>query len=184
MRKIRIDTWCDYCWLDGEQETPAVATWTIGLLPGENMRPSLRLLETCELHSKAIVEMRDMTERLSLIDSKAAQPARPVPVAAIQRDPEFEYDQHLPPSSQPTQCPVCHLVLSTKQSCVNHVWSKHSQSGRQPMPLECPDCDATYENGNAAGIHRRFAHGYDALDEALSAVKHYRRSPAAITTGR
>lgn len=153
MRETQVLSWCDQCWREDEVREAAVESFVVGIVAGETTRPMLRLLLVCERHAK---DVRALAELVADVEPYAA-PAPPTTrrVGA--------------PPTGTDQCPLCDY-RATRTPLVNHVWREHApHATRPPVPDACPDCG---HRGNAqqVGVHRRGAHGYDALVEAVEAA--------------
>lgn len=176
MRRVKIEQWCDFCWQDDEQETEAVRCYTVGVVEGET-RPALRIVETCEMHSKLIGDLLGALE--GCVPFQADHPA--TGKAAVQRDPQAALfataRRPLPPSQQPHDCPLCSRTLG-KGALVEHIWKTHRTDDRPQAPTSCPDCGLRMKSAQAVGQHRRHSHGYDALEAVLAGVPGYRRAIA------
>jgi uncharacterized C2H2 Zn-finger protein len=165
MRKVRIEQWCDFCWQDGEQETPATRTWTVGALESESNRPALKVVETCELHSKILDEL------VAILGAAAPYHSEPGPKP---KQPALFASRRDSPSKEAHECPICGDVLRHKASLVSHVWNFHRPDERPPAPTRCPTCGHIEKQPTTLGQHRRYQHDYDPLQDVLSGVPGYR----------
>jgi hypothetical protein len=161
MREVKLLTWCDMCWDDGMIQTAAEHSFTIGIVSGES-RPALKLLELCETHSKTIVELQELlvgVGQLPELDKKRG-PGRP-PVSEPVRE-------------HPTKsCPVCKRQIKNN-ILVAHIWQEHRSDEKPAIPKICPECREQIDTGQGMTQHRKAAHGYDAVADALSGVKGYK----------
>jgi hypothetical protein len=162
MRQVRIDAFCDFCWLDGEQQTPATHSFAVGAMVATTKFPAVKLLETCEPHSKPVLDLIGVLSGAVAFKADAVVTAAK-PAAAVG-----------PPSAQAVDCPVCGHSL-TKSGMVTHIWSKHVPTERPAPPDHCPECDdRSYSTPQGLALHRRHAHGHDAVEDALNHVPDYR----------
>ena len=161
MREMVWNSWCDACYSDGEAKVPALHTFTVGAVGGET-RPGLKLLELCEQHSKLILEVQVLLQQTGQLPdfSKAAKPK---PVAS---SPSTPYAHRM------TVCPICRAEYA-RNGMVAHVWRAHRTDKRPDHHGRCPTCYEQQDNSAGLAAHRRIAHGYDALEDALSGVKGY-----------
>lgn len=166
MQTIEIRQWCDFCYADGEQLTPAAVTFTLGLVEGET-RPVLRVLQACEPHSKPVHELRELGLKLGKLDeaNKLASAGRPP--SKIPADPDRPTRG---PDTAPTQCPLCQIETTTRSALVTHIWSTHRRGEPRPqIPRVCPECGKDYPSSNMAS-HRK-THGVDAVEVALAGAR-------------
>ena len=158
MREMRIDKWCDSCYLEDEARVPAVSSFTVGIVAGET-RPELKLLELCERHSKAVTELQALLGEVSHPELPPKPAAKPAP-------PSAAYAQRL------MACPICDLEYA-RNGMVSHVWRAHRTDKRPNHNGRCPTCREMQVSAAGLAAHRRIAHGYDALEDALSGAKGY-----------
>lgn len=158
MREVQILSWCEACWADGQVKTPAVDSWTVGIVQGENP-PALHIVDACEQHGKELTDLLALVKTAELFTRKVI-----VPVPAAKRRP---YNNATPDGFA---CPVCDQILTTRPSLVGHVWSQHRPDGRPTSPMICPDCSKDFDTAASCAVHRQAAHGYDPLSEVLSGV--------------
>jgi hypothetical protein len=156
MREVVVMRWCDACHQE-DAKTAATSAFTVGIVAGES-RPALKLLELCERHEKLIVE-------LQLLLSEVGQTPEVKPKAQAQ--------EYLPTARDVLACPICGREM-TKGGLVGHVWIQHAGTQRPEPPTICPDCRLSFSSASACGVHRRSAHRYDPLEDALVAVKGYK----------
>lgn len=172
MRRVRIEAWCDFCWLDSEQLVERARTFCVGVVEGENLRPVVRLVETCETHAEIFDELLDGV--LGSAEPISANATTPKPNAqAPKRDSQaalFRDSEHKPPSALPHQCPLCPVTM-TRQSLISHIWTIHRPDEKRPKPTrKCPECGHVSDSLGACGQHRRNVHGHDQLVAALAGV--------------
>lgn len=137
-----------------EGRTEATHTYTVGLVAGET-KPALKVLELCDRHDKLAGELAGI---LAGIGQTPALPAKVVAPAPT------------PPPSRPSwDCPLCGEHLG-RNVAVAHVWNRHRRDVRPEIPKRCPDCGHP-ATGQGMTAHRRSAHGYDALADALSGAR-------------
>lgn len=108
MREITISKYCESCWLEGEQRTPAVGSWVIGIVPGESGRPALKVLDLCDVHANVVTDLAGLLAKTATVPIPAAAPAK-APAAGPKRS---------------VPCRVCQLQVN-RSSLTTHVWSKH-----------------------------------------------------------
>lgn len=164
MRSLKVEAWCDYCWQDDEAKVEAVHAFVVGALESETTRPEIRFLETCEVHAKPVLDLIAVLGDAAPFNVEAT--AR-TPVAA-KKAPAAA----LAPAPGDWQCPVCHLWLVSNP--VAHIYNKHRPDPKPPQPATCPECGEA-RVGAGMGSHRRSAHGFDAVADALSGVPGYRQ---------
>ena len=157
MRELVLNKWCDICYLEEEAKVPATLTLTAGMVVGEN-RPELKLVELCERHSKPFTDLQ------ALLAQIGQTPDVPAKVAPVKQ--EGSYAQRL------MVCPICRAEYA-RNGMVSHVWRAHRTDKRPETKGRCPTCREQFDNGAGLAAHRRIAHGYDALQDALSGVKGY-----------
>lgn len=155
MREMVMNRWCDSCFLESEAKVLAVSTFTVGACTGES-RPALKVLELCERHAKMIQDV----QALLAVTGQTPELLPKAPVAAR------------PVNMQP--CPVCQRE-TPRNAMVAHVWRHHRTDERPNYGVTCPTCHEQQESGAGLASHRRITHGFDALADALSGVKGYRR---------
>lgn len=174
MREVRMEKWCDFCWLDGEQRVPSEHSFAIGIVESLTRGPIPKLLEACEVHSKPVRDLMEVTMKMiPFTPEKPAPVAKPKPAATANPAPSgtlFDRPAAGAPSLRPHDCPVCHLTASTKQALVSHVWAQHTAETRPDAPTVCPDCGEGPDKPQSIAQHRRSAHSYDALEDALARV--------------
>jgi uncharacterized protein YbaR (Trm112 family) len=159
MREIEIKAWCDRCWADGERREPSAGQWTMAVISGDVAHPSAKVLDFCESCAKDVAALAELVALSNTLPSKAAKAPEP---------------QHRSPAKfRMVPCPVCRNEVN-RSSLVGHVWSQHRTDRRPEMPLTCPDCRETYDSGQGIATHRRLAHGFDAVVDALTGVKGYK----------
>jgi len=164
MREMVWNKWCDACYSDGQAKVAALHTFTVGAVVGET-RPGLKVLELCEQHGKLVTDLQAlMAETGQLPDFAAAKP-KPAPVATS-----------TPYAHRLTVCPICRGEYA-RNGMVSHVWRAHRTDQRPDYQGRCPDCGEDQFTGAGLAAHRRTAHGYDALEDALSGVKGYTPKP-------
>lgn len=154
-----IVAYCDKCWADGERREPSKGQRTLAIAVGDQPHPTPKVLDFCEPCLKDIDALGE------LVAGSVIFPTRAVTTAP---------STHSAPSKVRTvPCPVCQ-VSTPRASLVSHIWSRHRTDIRPDAPTACPDCSETYDSGQGMATHRRVAHGYDALTDALSGVKGYK----------
>jgi hypothetical protein len=164
VREVQTLSWCDECYRDDpDSRTPVVASFVVGIVEGESVRPALRVLLCCEAHAKPV---RDLLAILADAEPFAADehPRKGRPPKQLALDVDVP--------KPPQMCPLCDYTRTTRGAVVTHVWNVHANAERPPQPDACPDCG--WSGGNI-GVHRSQAHGFNALDEALSHVPKPRR---------
>jgi hypothetical protein len=172
MREVIIQKWCEFCWLSDETRTAATTTWSLGLTEGEVTNPPVKLIDCCETHH-AMMMIINAAHSMSAAQPERAAP-RPLASVPMQRDPG--------PSPEREYCPVCRESLG-KGSLIGHVWTQHANQPRPPAPLICPDCGRGFEHATSCGAHRRAAHAYDPLADALDNVPNFRTARAITAKG-
>jgi len=160
MREVVVMRWCDACQQEDMTKTPATSTFTIGAVAGES-KPALKVLELCERHEKLITD-------LQLLLREVGQQPEMAPTAT-----RAQHSYASSGAAEQVLCPVCQASV-TRQALINHVWNRHRTEGRPEAPKVCPECRVSYPSPAGCGVHRRMAHGYDPLAEALAGVKGYR----------
>jgi hypothetical protein len=161
MRETVVNSWCDACMSDDEIREPAMHIYTVGIQPGETVRPPLKVLELCEIHNKLVADLMMLLEETGQIpDVKAA----PVMRKAGQGKPGSTDTLETNP---PMDCPIpdCGRELR-RNSLTNHIWSQHlgGVQTKKAQPTKCPTCGDRPEQ---MMMHRSAAHGYGQLQEAI-----------------
>jgi hypothetical protein len=160
VREVVVMRWCDACHQE-DTKTAASSTFTVGIVAGES-RPALKLLELCERHEKQIVELQLLLQEVGQTPDVPPRPAAPTA------------DRYARSSaSEPVSCPVCGKGM-TGAGLLGHVWGQHRTDERPDPPKVCPECRLEYNTASGCAVHRRNAHGFDPVAEALSGVKGYR----------
>jgi len=157
MREMTMNHWCDSCFLEAQTKEPAVHTFTVGACTGES-RPALKVLELCERHSKLVLDLQALLAETGQVPEPAKLTARLAP---------------LKKRSALTPCPVCQGTVP-RNTMVAHVWRHHRTDERPKTDAKCPTCHEQQRDGAGLAAHRRIAHEYDALADALAGVKGYR----------
>jgi hypothetical protein len=70
-------------------------------------------------------------------------------------------------------CPVCKRQIKNN-ILVAHIWQEHRSDEKPAIPKICPECREQIDTGQGMTQHRKAAHGYDAVADALSGVKGYK----------
>jgi hypothetical protein len=156
MRELIQKCWCDQCWHEDHLQQEATATYTIGLVAGEQ-RPSLKILELCDTHNKLAVDLMDLLKDIGQLADLKPRAVR-LPSAAAPVEPPRK------------ACPICRRDVQANVM-VNHIWTNHRTDERPPTLTVCPECRKTVATGQGMSAHRRTAHNYDAVLDALSGVK-------------
>ncbi len=143
MKEHVIRTWCDAC--VGEDGTGR----TEGETHAVRIDGSGAELDLCEHHNKEMIE-----PLMALIKARGV----PVKSAGVSTK-----------STANKRCPICNLEM-TATGITNHVYNIHVPGGQPERPTRCPDCGFT-SDARAVGAHRRGAHGYDALGEAVARAR-------------
>ena len=162
MREVIIQEWCDYCWQDGEARVAATRTFTIGVADGEVPSPPLKLLQTCEPHSKDVSDLLTVLTQTAGLTDAPVTPAAPKP-ASVRKAP----------SQQPIECPGCGETKNGTSSLVTHIWAMHRGETRPASPTVCPDCGLE-DTAKNVGQHRKLTHGYDQIAEAMTGIKPFK----------
>lgn len=167
MREIRVLSWCEACWAQGEIRTEATTSWTVGITPTDQP-PALHTLDACDSHAQDLIAL----QALAQLGERYVRKPLAVPLSKSRGGSAVFVPQNAAP------CPICSEVLG-KPSLVSHVWSQHRTDPRPAAPTACPTCRQQFENTAGVGAHRTAAHGYDALADALSGVKRFKPAPVA-----
>jgi Drought induced 19 protein (Di19), zinc-binding len=151
MRELIQKVWCDACYQEGAHQVEASHTYTLGIVGGEQ-RPALKLLELCDTHDKLA------TELLGLL-------------AGIGQLPELKAKKAVAPPSAPRIqiCPACKAEI-WGNAMIKHVWDMHRKDERPQYHGVCPTCREVQNNAAGLAAHRRMAHDFSALEDALSGV--------------
>ena len=173
MREVQVNKWCDMCFRENENaeqpelalRVPATQSISIGIGIGDGTRPSVHVLDVCDVHAKPIAELAQFVAEAPLIgsESKSSELVRaPRAITALSH------------SRDTARCPVCaHDIV--KSSLINHIWQTHRKDARpQPPQGQCPECGEKYDKPQGLSQHRRHVHGFDAYIDALRGVKGYK----------
>lgn len=168
MRRVRIEKFCEPCWIDGEREEPATHSFTVAISVGEARPVDARVVDACEVHAKLVEELRLL--------------ARDHGSPLVDGYPTAEAPRRRPPSAlnRSRQCPVCG---QDRSSLAKHVWDVHiGKTERPPSPVVCPDCGFTpaddIEQPQASvARHRMSIHGLDPVAEAVKAYERHQVQP-------
>jgi hypothetical protein len=155
MREVRILTWCDPCCADDDQTRTEAADTVTVRLPG---MPKPRSLDVCEPHNRAI-----LAPLAALVQEHGRPPAKTSPVLARYGMPSQSKD---PRVQRRWTCPLCGDVTSEHHG-PNHLYVIHC-GGRPARPTTCPTCGDSFPSTKGCGTHRRLAHGWSPLDDALA----------------
>lgn len=173
MRELQIVKWCDVCWLTkestGRDPEPATVSWTVGIVPGDTGRPAPKVLDLCDAH---VGPLEDLAQLMSHIQQLPDQP--PKALGRPRKDPDG------PPAKEHRMdvCPVCEVKVQSNVM-VHHVWTRHRDDPKPPIPEVCPTCGAHIPSSQGMATHRRVAHNYNALQDALSGVPGFGKPQAA-----
>lgn len=165
MRELILKVWCDICalervsgGLDIQVNVEAHHTYTIGAVVGES-KPALKVLELCDTHNKVATDLIELLGHLGQTPTVAAHPVRP----PIHTPEAVEH------ARRPVPCPACRTEIG-RNTMVAHVWARHRTDERPDLKGVCPECRLRVDSNTGLSAHRRSAHGYDALEDALAGV--------------
>lgn len=173
-----IIKWCDVCFLEthsSERDEPglkleATQSFALSAAEGDTKRPSLHVLDVCDVHAKPFLDLVQLMTELPLIEKT---PTSNASVAQLPPSKRPAAVRHPSPSNMHSPCPVCQRTMA-RSSISAHVWREHRhQQPPKPAQGNCPECGLAVASGVALGQHRRHEHGWDSLIEALSGVKGY-----------
>lgn len=157
MQELILQTYCDHCFdTDESKIEDPIEGRTIGVdVP---FRGVLRI-DLCGTSYKELV-------------APLAELLAELPVMAGERRPE---PATLPfGEGESFDCPYCMFSDTGRPGIIGHLWQVHTKSkrtGRYAVPSKCPECGTPAGGNQGMSAHRRTAHGYDPLAEALKATK-------------
>lgn len=167
MRELILKVWCDICalervsgGLDIVVNVEAQHTYTMGAVVGES-RPALKVVELCDTHNKVATELIELLNQLGQTPDVAPKQSAPAPA----RPPSFPTSDN---AKRLVPCPCCRVEVA-RNTMVAHVW-RHRPDKRPELHLQCPTCRERAANPAGLAAHRRQAHDFDALADALSGV--------------
>ncbi len=180
MDELKVYSWCDQCFAEGEQRVEAAGKFQMAIDPHDRGRPHRpRLLALCEQHAKPVMEMREMLIKLGVpVDQKSAD-VKATPKATTPKEPRppqpTTVEQPTLPDVSTGQdkihapCPICSEVLR-RTSIVVHLQGRHGCRA-VAQPKKCPECGGHFDPINSMLIHRRRMHDYDYLADVVATAK-------------
>lgn len=151
MKKINIDSFCDYCLQQKDTYVPAIETFTVASAPVTKTIP-LHTLDVCEAHARDLYQLSDVIRILGV-------PLEPDQVKHSQ-----------PSRDRPTSpCPLCG-VEKESSGMTSHLVHEH-KAKLVTQPKKCPDCTVKLESKAGMITHRRRAHGYSVHADMVSRLK-------------
>lgn len=150
-RRVVILAECDVC---GNQATSSYVLDVVEVsVDGENGAELVgRRLDLCPMHRDLVLG--------ELVDRLEVAPLAVGPAPEIRRKYQRE------PTSRHVPCPLCSSSIHSG-SLVAHVWARHRKGKRPPTPAVCPDCGYSTDRPQVMGTHRKAAHGFNPLADAL-----------------